>query len=307
MPPGLQLAVVPESTGVHTRAQADLPEAAGRYSPAWLSLLSWVDQVARYAQIASFEGERGTGKETLARRLHARSPLSHSPFQQHDARQWLEAHLSPPSFRGFLYLERVDLLPASGQFELLEVLERLSEQSAQRVILVASSESSLEQMVSQRRFCAELAFRLSDLRCEVPALRHRREDVLPIARSMLLGICEQYRQKPVLLTAGAIGRLVKHDWPGNLDELATVLEGAVFRTEGGLVTADALQFNPVQRQRLTRTEPMEGPDLLLSTIIRRHARYVLELNHGNKRRAAHQLGISRSTLYRLLDEAETMQ
>ena len=99
---------------------------------------------------------------------------------------------------------------------------------------------------------------------------------------------------------GALARLLQHTWPGNIRELASALESALLEAENGVILAQNLPLRPdaeVQTEIQPGTRPEE---LSLDAVIRRHVEYVLHLNHGNKLRAAQQLAISRSTLYRIL-------
>src|SRR5208337_1250394 len=132
-------------------------------SAAWHKLLMQADMAAPHLQVAAIEGESGSGKQTLARYLFSRSPLSTGSFQRRDAREWLATDADPSTLTGFTYLDRVDLL--------------------------ASSQTSLRQMAAQNLFLPDLAFRLTAVRFAVPPLRLRREDVAPLAQALLNRIC----------------------------------------------------------------------------------------------------------------------
>ncbi|MDE3187894.1 MAG: sigma-54-dependent Fis family transcriptional regulator [Acidobacteriota bacterium] len=259
-----------------------------------------VDMVAAHVQVAAVEGEPGAGKETLARYLHSRSALARSGFQRRDAREWLATDAEPGMLQGFLYLDRVDLLEAPGQGLLLGVLKALQDRLPGRAVVVASSHAPLRQMAAQGLLIPDLAYRLSAVRFAVPALRQRKEDIAPLAQALLDRICARYHQRPVSLAPGALARLLQHGWPGNVRELASVLEASLLDAVNGVIRAEDLQLSAgVER----RAEPQPAPrteHLALDAVIRDHVRHVLDLNRGNKLRAARQLGISRSTLYRIL-------
>lgn len=269
-------------------------------SPAWRKLLMQVEMVAPYAQIAAIEGEHGSGKETLAHYLHIRGPLARSAFQRHDARQWLVTEADPATLSGFIYLDRVDLLAAPGQGLLLAFLKLLQDRPAGRTVLIVSSQMPLRQMTSQGLLMPDLAFRLTALRFAVPPLRHRKEDIVPLAQALLERICKRYQHRPVTLTQGALARLLQHSWPGNIRELASVLEASLLETADGLIRAENLPITPELAPRPEQVSAAPAHGLILDEVIRQHVQYVLEINHGNKVRAARQLGISRSTLYRIL-------
>jgi len=101
------------------------------------------------------------------------------------------------------------------------------------------------------------------------------------------------------LGPGTLGKLLQHTWPGNVRELASVLEAALLETEDGVIRPGDLNLSLAS----AGSEPTASPQpegLKLDEMIHRHVQYVLDLNRGNKLRAARQLGISRSTLYRIL-------
>jgi len=271
-------------------------------SAAWRKLLLQADMAAPHLQVAAIEGEHGNGKHTLARYLFSRSPLSGTHFQRRDAREWLATDGDPATLAGFTYLDRVDLLAPPGQGLLLGVLRDLQDRPPGRAVLLASSQTSLRQMVGQGLLLPDLAFRLSAIRFSIPPLRQRREDLAPLAHSLLELICARYQQRPVLLGPGALARLLQHNWPGNVRELASVLETALLEASNGVILAANLAL-PSDVEMASHVQPQGLPDnLTLDAVIRHHVQYVLDLNRGNKLRAARQLAISRSTLYRILGD-----
>lgn len=274
-------------------------QVAGVSAP-WRKLLLQAEMAAPHVQVAAIEGEHGVGKQTLARFLLSRSPLAGSPFQRRDAREWLLREGDPNAMAGFTYLDRVDLLAAPGQGLLLGVLKALQDRPVGRVMLVASSQISLRQMAGQGLLMPDLAFRLTAVRFAIPPLRMRREDIPPISQALLDRICARYQHRPVELGPGALARLLQHSWPGNVRELASVLESALLEASSDIIRPGDLAVP-------TGSEPIaEAPlvaqagTLALDDVIHRHVQYVLDLNRGNKLRAAQQLRISRSTLYRIL-------
>ncbi len=269
-------------------------------SAAWRKLLMQAEMAAPHLQVAAIEGEHGTGKHTLARYIFSRSPLSSTKFQRRDAREWLVTDADPATLAGFTYLDRVDLLAPPGQGLLLGVLKTLQDRPPGRAVVVASSQTPLRQMAGQGLLLPDLAFRLTAIRFAIPPLRQRREDIAPLAQSLLERICARYQHRPVALGPGALARLLQHNWPGNVRELASVLESALLDAVNGVIRASDLAL-PNGADVLPEQQPAVRPDSLsLDAVIRHHVQYVLDLNRGNKLRAARQLQISRSTLYRIL-------
>ena len=269
-------------------------------SAAWRKLLMQAEMAAPHVQVATIEGEHGVGKYTLARYLFSRSPLAGSTFQRRDAREWLVTEADPSTLAGFAYLDRVDLLAPPGQGLLLGVLKTLQDRPPGRFILLASSQTSLRQMAAQGLLLPDLAFRLTAVRFAIPPLRQRREDISVLAQSLLERICALYQQRPVIFGAGTLARLLQHNWPGNVRELAAVLETALLEAVNGVIRPDDLAL-PTGLETPPEARPaVQSGSLNLDVVIHHHVQYVLDLNRGNKLRAARQLGISRSTLYRIL-------
>ncbi len=269
-------------------------------SAAWRKLLLQAEMAAPHVQVASIEGESGVGKQTLARYLLSCSALAGGPFHRHDAREWLlrEGDLSATS--GFTYLDRVDLLAPPGQGLLLAVLKNLQDRVPGPVMLVASSQSPFRQLAGQGQLLPDLAFRLTAVRFAIPPLRMRREDIPPVAQALLEGLCARYQHRPVSLSPAALGRLLQHEWPGNVRELACVLEAALLEASGDVIRPEELALYSEPKSTEHQPPLRAAGGLSLDEMIHHHVQYVLDLNHGNKLRAARQLHISRSTLYRIL-------
>lgn len=273
--------------------------------PATRKLKNQVQLVAPHLRLGTIEGEPGVGKETLARHIYLRaisanSQLQRVRFSRHDAREWLLSEGEASPMTGFLYLYHLDLLGAPGQALLLRMLKRLEAWPAPGLVLIGSSEGSLRELATRGQFLPDLAFRLGAIRFAIPPLRDRRADIVPLATFLLDRIRIRYHLQPFRLSADAIEQMLEYRWPGNVRELASVLESAVVASNGPIIYGEDLALRP---SAPLSEPPAPARTLNLDAAIREHVRYVLELNHGNKLRAARQLGISRSTLYRMLSGA----
>jgi len=262
-------------------------------------------------RMASLEGEAGAGKHLLARTIHSRSPLARLPFLRRDAREWLAMEADAASFSGTLYLDRVDLLESGGQNLLLHLLKLLQNlenpQEPPRFLLLVSAHNSLRLLASQSAFLPDLAFRLTAVRFAVPALRDHREDIAPIAQALIDRICRRYQQPTAVLAPGSLPRLLQHSWPGNVRELASVIEAAILESPTGIIRPSDLQMRQITATPdKLQVQPPVPDDLTLQGAVQSHIQLVLRLNHGNKVRTARQLGISRSTLYRVLSGRESL-
>jgi two-component system response regulator AtoC len=269
-------------------------------SAAWRKLLMQAEMAAPHVQVAAIEGEHGTGKQTLARYLFSRSHLASTTFSRRDAREWLVSDADPSTLAGFTYLDRVDLLAPPGQGLLLNVLKSLQDRPPGRAVVLASAQTSLRLMASQGLLMPDLAFRLTAVRFAIPPLRQRREDISVLAQSLLDRICARYQHRPVVLGPGALARLLQHNWPGNIRELASILETGLLEASNGVIRPDDLALPSLVDAPAEVQPTMRIDNLALDSVIEHHVQYVLDLNRGNKLRAARQLGISRSTLYRIL-------
>ena len=271
-------------------------------------LLQQLDIVGPHVRIALLEGESGVGKHTCARLLYDRYAARHPAirrcgFTRCDAREWLLSQTDPNSLTGFIFLDRVDLLASPGQALLLRTLKQLDFSHPGALALIASAQSPLHDLSRSGHFLPELAMRLASVRLTIPPLRERHDDVIPLANLFLDRLSARYHLAPAVLAPGAIARLLQYHWPGNLHELSSTLESALIVCSNGIIRSEDLPLLGPRPEIQPAARPLEL--LNLDEVIHQHILHVLELNHGNKLRTARQLGISRSTLYRLLEKRLT--
>ncbi|MFQ5521151.1 MAG: sigma 54-interacting transcriptional regulator, partial [Candidatus Methylomirabilia bacterium] len=214
-------------------------------------------------------GETGTGKGLLARAIHRAGPRAGGPFVDvncaaipetlleaelfgfergafTDARQ-AKAGLFQAAHRGTIFLDEVGLLPEGLQAKLLTVIEdrsvrRLGSTRSELVdvwILTATNQDLLA-ATRERRFREDLYHRLAVLNLRVPPLRERSRDILVLAEHFLARACEDYELPPKAFTPEARAALLACQWPGNIRELANVIERVVLLSEAPLVTAEML-------------------------------------------------------------------
>jgi len=292
----------------HERCQQDPPPFIC-ISSGLRRLLLQSRMIASRTSLASLHGEPGTGKHLFARNLHAQSTLADLPFRRADARDWLATDCDPSALAGVLYLDRVDLLAPTGQNLLLNFVKMLQHQATHRFLLLVSSHAPLRLLASQNQFLPDLAFRLSAVQFPLPPLREHREDIAPITQALIDRICRHYQQPTAVLAPGTLPRLLQHDWPGNVRELASALESAIVVSNNGILRPGDVALLVHRSAAAPVALPGKAPDdvpasdsldLSLDAAILRHILQVLKMHRGNKLRAARQLGISRSTLYRLL-------
>ncbi|MCZ6808055.1 MAG: sigma 54-interacting transcriptional regulator [Deltaproteobacteria bacterium] len=280
-------------------------------SSAMLAIMAEVDRFARLPWPALIHGETGVGKELVARALHERSPRSGGPFVALNGgglpRDLIESELfghergaftgAVQSHRGAfeqahggtLFLDEVAELPPALQTRLLRVLEtwhvrRIGSESARRVNvrLVCATHRDLRRMVQEGSFRADLYYRIHRLVIDVPALRHRTDDIGPLAEHFLSSMAEEVGEKQ--LSAEAVWRLRAYPWPGNVRELRNALELAAIGCDTSTIDADV-----VDRALRRLADPVARPT---ADTLRR----AIEAYGGNLSAAARALGIPRSTL-----------
>jgi DNA-binding NtrC family response regulator/tetratricopeptide (TPR) repeat protein len=277
-------------------------------------------------------GETGTGKGLLVRALHRAGPRAAGPLVEVNCaaipETLLEAELfgfergaftdarqpKPGLFQtahgGILFLDEVGLLPERVQAKFLKVLEdgsvrRLgSTQSepADVAIAAATSEDLLE-AVRGRRFREDLYHRLAVVTVRLPSLAERGSDILLLAQHFLGRACADYGLVPKTLTPDARAALLAYPWPGNIRELANVMERAALLTETPLVTAEALGLPAAPGPVGTAVEPRARPRPFrdaMGAVEREHLVEALDETDWNIARAAARLQIPRGTLrYRI--------
>ncbi len=289
--------------------------------PRFRAALRLLERVAPTESTVLLTGESGTGKELFARALHALSPRRGGPFVAVNCaaipESLVEAELfghekgaftgadrrRPGRFElasgGTLLLDEVGDLPLAVQAKVLRVLddrryERVGGGATltSDVRLVAATNRQLAEMVAAGSFRGDLLYRLEIFPIELPPLRERASDLPLLARHLLAEIGARLRLAPPQLEPAALERLAADPWPGNVRQLANVLERAVVLEAGGRIGVAELE--PL----LHPAEP-EG-----ETGARERLKRVLLECSGDKRRAAARLGVSYRTLLRRVAELD---
>jgi len=249
-------------------------------------LRSQVERIAPHFRMALLTGESGTGKRAIAHKMHRASPAASHPFTVIDSSDF--ARQSPPtSARGTVYLPGLDGLHPASQGRMLRAIKSLHRET--RVVL--ASQHDPRGLVSGGRLRRDLYESVGTLEIRVPALRNRMEDLNLIILAMLKRLSTA--DSPADITPGALLALSHYRWPGNLEELLATCE--TLSQTGTLITQTDLPY--FERQ------PVPAPPARLEQAMHRHVLEVLQSCSGNKLRAAEALGISRSTLYRMLDNS----
>jgi DNA-binding NtrC family response regulator len=315
------------------RLRRSLPETAAHALVAKSAAMRKVIDLAQRAALSEatvlLTGDSGTGKGAVARRIHDGGSRAAAPFLQlncaalpstlveselfgarrgayTDARQD-RAGLFAAASGGTLFLDEVGELTPDTQAKLLHVLESgrvrpvgATAEIAVNTRVVAATNQPLETLLSERRFRPDLYYRLNVIRIEIPPLRERRDDILPLVDHFLQGACTRLTRNIRGVSAPALRLLMQHDWPGNVRELANLIERAVAMTDYDTITPDDLMMLRSEDGLARMLRDASARTLPLADLSRAYARSVVEAHGGNKAKAARALGIDRRTLYRML-------
>src|SRR5262244_1319164 len=279
-------------------------------------------------------GETGTGKSLIARTLHAEGPRAGRPFVDINCAAIPETLMEAEMFgfergaftdarqpkpglfvaadRGTIFLDEIGLLPENLQAKLLKVVEEQQVRplggTVSRPIdvwIIAATSQDLEAAIRRRRFREDLYHRLAVVALRVPPLRERAADVILLAEQLLGRVCADYGLSPKSFTRDALAALRAHRWPGNIRELANVIERVALLSESSAVTADALGLKSPMHEIAGVDEPIgttsrAAIDETVATVERDHLLEALASEGGNVTRAAKRLGLTRNTFrYRL--------
>jgi transcriptional regulator with PAS, ATPase and Fis domain len=298
-------------------------------SPGLLRVLDSIEKVARAPRTTVLvTGETGTGKELVARAIHARSARASGPFVAVNCSvsspelfaSELFGHV-PGAFTGALprghagllasaeggtlLLDEIGELDASAQAQLLRVLQERAYRPVgstadvrMDVRLVAATHRDLPKLVAEGRFREDLWYRLNVASIHLPPLRERRQDVPELVQHLLERIARDHGRVFAGITPAALDRLARHAWPGNVRELAHALERAAIEASGACIEPEHIQWMSSARTATSdRRFVLEVEELSLAAVERSLIERVLSESGGNRSLAARTLGMHRATLH----------
>ncbi len=297
-------------------------------SPAIEALRSIVRRVADTDLAVLILGENGTGKEVVAQSIHYLSRRRDKPFIAvncaaipdtlaeselfgHEKGAFTDARETHPgkfelAAEGTLFLDEIGDLSLGAQAKLLRVLEekllvRLggSTPIATDARVIAATNQSLARMVADKRFREDLYFRLNVVTLEIPPLRERAADIMLLADHFLGDFCRKARRKLPRFSSSARRRLQAHPWPGNVRELRNLMERLAYLSTSDQIEAGDLEFILSPRAESPLVADFDRPLAEATTEFQiRYIQHTVQRFDGNISRAAEQLGLHRSNLYR---------
>ncbi|HKG91230.1 MAG TPA: sigma-54 dependent transcriptional regulator [Gemmatimonadaceae bacterium] len=303
-------------------------------SRAMQPVLRQVERVGPSDANVLITGEHGTGKDVVARYIHAASGRANAPLVTVNAGGISENLLESELFghvkgaftdaktdrvgcfeladKGTLFLDEIANVPLKGQAKMLRVLEsgELQRVGSSRgrtvdVRVLSATNSDLARCVSEGSFREDLLYRLNTVEIHIPALRERREDIPLLATHFLREQAGRYRRPASDFTPDAMTAMLEHAWPGNVRELRHAVERAVLMARGEMVTEEDLALRgrgPGGMSAASGSGGAGGGSSLEAMTLEDAERFLIKKTlarfDGNVSRAADALGLSRSALYR---------
>jgi DNA-binding NtrC family response regulator len=288
-----------------------------------------VRRIGPHFRTVLVHGETGTGKEQVARALHGMSHAAGGPFvvchgaaleeavagrlqQNEGAADSSDAIncLIRMAQRGTLFLDGIHEMPLQTQLRLLRLLRRHDSTQNHPEIrrhdprsglrMIAATSENLKILASAGRCQQELYQRFAMVEITLPPLRARRDDIPYLTTYFMSQLAPLYKREVPAVSEEAMERMQRYNWPGNVRELKGVVRSSLSRVEGDVLESHHLPALAEERNPKSVTEgPAESARL--QDVVEHHVLRVLKDCGGNKVRAAEMLGISRSTLYRMLD------
>src|SRR5215813_2292329 len=295
-----------------------------------LEVFAFVERLARYPTTALVTGESGTGKELIARALHTLSPRAEKPFITCNcaalAPTLLESELFghqrgaftgadrdrkglfEAAHGGTIFLDEIGELPLDMQVKLLRVLEnreikRLGSPDAVKIDIrvVAATNRDLGEMVRTSTFRDDLYYRLNVGAIHLPPLRQRPDDIEALTQHFVGAFNERLGRSLAGVSPQVLAIFQRYPWPGNIRELANVIERAMVICKGSIILPEHLPPHLFETHPVADGTAPRPPELSLEAAERDQILRALQASGGKRIEAARLLGLSRRTLYRKLD------
>lgn len=287
-----------------------------------------IDKIAPTDANILILGENGTGKDLIATAIHEQSLRADKPFVKVDVGALTESLFESELFGhkkgaftdaredrvgrfesangGTLFLDEIGNISLQQQAKLLTVLQnrqvtRLGSNQAVPIDirLICATNIPLSELANENRFRKDLIYRINTVEITVPPLRKRRDDILLLAKHFARIYANKYLKPNIQFHASALEKLQQYPFPGNVRELQYTIERAIIMADSATIEAPDLLFSPIES---SVTEAQEDEVTKLSTMEKNTIMKVIDKHNGNISKAAKELGLTRTALYRRLSK-----
>ncbi len=318
----------PLTPGIKSNIKLDVLAEVQGQSAAMQDIFKKIEKVAPTDANILLLGENGTGKDVIADMIQKFSLRKDKPYVKVDVGSLTDSLFESELFgykkgaftdakedrmgrfeaanNGTLFLNEIGNIATYQQAKLLSVLQnrevaRLGSNQLTPIDirLICATNFTLHQLADETRFRKDLIYRINTVEINLPPLRERKGDIELLANYFLNTYAIKYFKQRIALSSTAISKLEKYYFPGNVRELQYIIERAVIMSDSDTITADEIIFSPIETAKTFANE--EG-DLKLTTIERNTILKVIEKNSGNITKAAKELGLTRTALYRRLSK-----
>ena len=287
-----------------------------------------IDKIAPTDANILILGENGTGKDLIATAIHEQSLRTDKPFIKVDVGSLTESLFESELFGhkkgaftdaredrigrfesangGTLFLDEIGNISLQQQSKLLSVLQNrqvtrlgTNQSIPIDIRLICATNIPLSELANENRFRKDLIYRINTVEITVPPLRKRKEDILLLAKHFARIYAGKYLKPNIQFHASALEKLQQYPFPGNVRELQYTIERAIIMTDGETIEASDLLFSPIES---SFEETNENEVLKLSTMEKNTIMKVIDKHNGNISKAAKELGLTRTALYRRLSK-----
>ncbi len=291
-------------------------------SPSMRKIVETAKKIAPFDSTVLITGESGTGKEVIARFIHKNSKRAKKPFIAVNCGaipdELLEAELfgyKKGAFTGAstdkkgiieeanggtLLLDEIGDLPLNLQVKLLRVIQEeeirpLGSNKAKKVNVrfIAATNKNLEKLVKEGKFREDLYYRLNVIRIDIPPLRKRREDIIPLAKFFIKKYSAKYSLPPKSLSKKAEKELINYRWPGNVRELENTIERVLLTSSGKII-------NSIFGKKVIKTKEIKPFKEAKEEFEKEYLKNLLHVSEGNISKASKLSGLTRAQIYRML-------
>lgn len=300
-------------------------------SDAMLDIFAKIDKIAPTDANILILGENGTGKDLIAKAIYEKSLRNKQPYIKVDIGSLTETLFESELFGhkkgaftdakedrvgrfeaangGTLFLDEIGNISLQQQAKLLTALQnrqitRLgSNQSIPVDIrLICATNLPLNELANENRFRKDLIYRINTVEIIVPPLRKRKEDIILLTEHFAKIYSAKYFKTNISFSDAAIQKLEQYHFPGNVRELQYIIERVIIMADGNVLAPDDLIFSPIESSNQNTMD--ENDETKLSTLEKNTILRVIEKNNGNITKAAKELGLTRTALYRRLSKYE---